>query len=146
MSDGFTFKLEKILDIRKKNEEKSAVIFNKARSEKEIIKNKLETLEDDYKKHSNISKYDTVAYQKIKRIYMQNVTKAIEITKKELKTKEFDVDKKRQDVLLKQIDRKTVEKLKENQYKDFIREKNRVESVMNDEFALFGHFRKIERR
>ena len=146
MEAGFNFKLEKILDMRRKKEEESAVILSKAQMEKEVVKEKLETLESDLDKHKDLNNSDTVVYQKIKRIYMQNVAKAIDITKKELDIKEKIVEEKRVEVLNKQIERKTVEKLKEKQYKSFVKERNRLESIMNDEFALFGHFRNFERR
>lgn len=145
MGNGFEFKLEKILDVRKKKEEESARVFKKAESEKEIIKNRLNDLEDNYNKYNNVSKSETVAYQKIKRIYIQNVTKAIEKTKKDLDFKEIEVTSKRQDVIFRQIERKTVEKLKEKQYQSFVREQNRIEKIENDEIALFTHFRNLER-
>ncbi|MGL4761249.1 MAG: flagellar export protein FliJ [Sarcina sp.] len=146
MEAGFKFKLEKILDMRLKKEEESAIIFKKAQSAKQVVKDKLNSLENDFNKHNKLSTSDTVVYQKIKRIYMQNVSKAIEITKKELEQKQRVVEEKRADVLTKQIDRKTVEKLKEKQYQSFTKEKSRLENVANDEFALFAHFRNLERR
>lgn len=145
MGNGFEFKLEKILDMRKKKEEESARIFKKAESEKEVIKNKLNDLEDSYKKYNNVSNNETVAYQKIKRIYVQNVTKAIEKTKKDLESKVIEVSNKREDVIFRQVERKTVEKLKEKQYESFIKEQNRIEKIENDEIALFAHFRNLER-
>lgn len=145
MGNGFEFKLEKILDMRKKKEEESARVFKKAESEKEVIKNKLNDLEDSYKKYNNVSNNETVAYQKIKRIYVQNVTKAIEKTKKDLENKALEVSNKRQDVIFRQVERKTVEKLKEKQYESFIKEQNRIEKIENDEIALFAHFRNLER-
>ncbi|WP_297517602.1 flagellar export protein FliJ [uncultured Clostridium sp.] len=146
MEAGFKFKLEKILDMRLKKEEESAIVFKNAQRAKQVVKDKLDSLEGDFNKHNKLSSSDTVVYQKIKRIYMQNVSKAIEITKKELEQKHKVVEEKRVDVLNKQIERKTVEKLKEKQYKNFIEERNRLENVANDEFALFAHFRNLERR
>lgn len=145
MEKGFNFKLEKILEMRKQNEEESARIFQKAQAEKQIVKDKLEELETDFNKHKNISGSETVVYQKIKRLYMKNINKAIDITKEELISKERIVEEKRQVVLEKQIERKTVEKLKEKQYAEFVKEQYRLEGITNDEFALFGHFRKLGR-
>lgn len=146
MEAGFKFKLEKILDMRLKKEEESAIVFKSAQMEKQVVQDKLDELESDFNKHKKISSSDTVVYQKIKRIYMQNVSKVIESTKKELEKKQVVVEEKRADVLRKQIERKTVEKLKERQYQSFVKERNRVESVANDEFALFAYFRNLERR
>ncbi|MGL5820807.1 MAG: flagellar export protein FliJ [Sarcina sp.] len=145
MEKNFNFKLEKILEIRKQKEEESARIFQKAQFEKQIVKEKLEQLETDFNKHKNISSSETVVYQKIKRLYMKNINKAIDMTKEELISKEKVAEEKRQVVLEKQIERKTVEKLKEKQYAEFIKEQYRLEGIANDEFALFGHFRKLGR-
>jgi len=46
----------------------------------------------------------------------------------------------------KQIERKTVEKLKENAKEKFDKEQNAKEQKVNDELALYAHFRNIERR
>lgn len=146
MASGFNFKLEKILDIRKQNEQKSATNFNLVKSEALLTQEKLSSLQDEFQKHNSINSNETASYQKIKRIYMQNVTKAIELTKKELVRKEVIVDEKRQELLLKQIDRKTVEKIKEKKYEEFRKEISKKESAANDEFAIFGHFRRLERR
>ena len=145
MVKGFEFKLEKILDIRRKNEEESARIFKKAEAEKEEIRDSLEELKNSYTKYNSVSNNETVAYQKIKRIYIQNITKAIEKTKKDLFLKENEVEKKRINLKNKQLERKTVERLREKQYEKFIKEQERVEKIENDEIALFGHFRKLER-
>ncbi|MGL4739296.1 MAG: flagellar export protein FliJ [Sarcina sp.] len=145
MQKGFNFKLEKILEIRKRSEEESARVFERAQNDKQIVQNKLRELEDDFSKHKKISGSEAVVYQKIKRIYMKNVNRAIDMAKEELESKEKIVEEKRKIVLAKQIERKTVEKLKEKQYEEFIKEQAKVENIVNDEFALFGHFRKLER-
>jgi flagellar FliJ protein len=46
----------------------------------------------------------------------------------------------------KQIERKTVETLKDKQLKAFIKEQELIEQKSNDEFALYGFIRNIERR
>ena len=145
MVKGFEFKLEKILDIRRKNEEESARIFKKVEAEKEEIRDSLEELKSNYTKYNYVSNNETVAYQKIKRIYVQNLSKAIERTKKDLILKEREVEEKRINLKNKQVERKTVERLREKQYEKFIKEQERVEKIENDEIALFGHFRKLER-
>lgn len=76
---------------------------------------------------------------------MQNVSRAIEEKKKELKKKEQEVFFKREDAKKSQIERKTVEKLKEKEYENFKKEQERLETVFNDEMALYGHIRKLER-
>lgn len=143
MAKGFDFKLQKILDIRIEKEEEKARIFKKAQCEKNEIENKLKELEESYSKYNEVTKKETVAYQKIKRIYVQNVSKAIESTKKELEAKEREVSFKREEVKKCQIERKTVEKLKEKEYESFKKEQERVEKVFNDEMALYGHMRKL---
>ncbi|MGL5616603.1 MAG: flagellar export protein FliJ [Sarcina sp.] len=145
MENGFDFKLQKILDIRIEKEEEKARIFKKAQSEKIEIEDKLKELEESYMKYSLVTNKETVAYQKIKRIYVQNVSKAIETTKKELVEKEKEVVFKREEAKKSQIERKTVEKLKEKELEAFKQEQNRIEKLFNDEMALYGHMRKLER-
>lgn len=145
MVKGFDFKLQKILDIRIEKEEEKARIFKKAQCEKNEIEEKIKELEESYSKYSEVSKRETVAYQKIKRIYVQNVSKAIEQQKRDLELKEKEVSFKREEVKKCQIERKTVEKLKEKKYESFKKEQDRLEKVFNDEIALYGHIRRIER-
>lgn len=145
MGKGFDFKLQKVLDIRIEKEEEKARIFKKAQYEKNEIEEKIKELEESYIKYSEVTNKETVAYQKIKRIYVQNVSRAIEEKKKELKKKEQEVFFKREDAKKSQIERKTVEKLKEKEYENFKKEQERLETVFNDEMALYGHIRKLER-
>ena len=91
MGKGFDFKLQKVLDIRIEKEEEKARIFKKAQCEKNEIEEKIKELEESYIKYSEVTNKETVAYQKIKRIYVQNVSRAIEEKKKELKKKEQEV-------------------------------------------------------
>ena len=56
-----------------------------------------------------------------------------------IKNKELEI--RRKDLIKKQIDRKTVDILKERQYKEFIKEENRKEQILIDELALYAYIR-----
>jgi flagellar FliJ protein len=51
------------------------------------------------------------------------------------------VSKRREELKKKQVDRKTVDILKEKDEASFIKEQNRLEQNANDEFALQGFLR-----
>ena len=67
--------------------------------------------------------------------------KGIKSAKDELKIKNLEVDKRRRELINKQIERKTVETLREKKYNAFIREKERVEQITLDELALYAYIR-----
>lgn len=146
MATGFKFSLEKVLDIRKEKEQQSIMDFQKAQKEKLGLENELQEYKDNYNKYNGIKAGESIVYQKIKRNYLQSVTSAISKTEVAITFKDIEVEDKRQKAKEKQIERKTVEILKDKKYTSFIKEQERVEQINNDEFALYGHIRKLERR
>ena len=120
---NFKFKLQKLLDIRTKEEDESKLLYSQAQNEKKIIENKLFKLEESYKKYSDISMAkDTI---------------------KELEEKENKVNEAKKDFIDKRIKRKSLEILKENKISEIKKEEQRLEQITNDEFALYGYIRKI---
>ena len=141
MSKKFKFGLEKLLEIRIEKEEESKRQFTKTQREKKETEIKLTTLKESYEKYSGINEGESLVYQKIKRNYLFAVDKGIEETEKALLTKNKELDIKRNDLLKKQIERKTVDILKERQYTEFIKEEDRKEQILNDELALYAYMR-----
>lgn len=145
MAAGFKFSLQKVLDIRKEKEQQSIMDFQKAQKEKLGLENELQDYKDNYNKYNGIKAGESIVYQKIKRNYLQSVTQAISETEIAITFKDIEVEDKRQKAKGKQIERKTVEILKDKKYTSFIKEQERVEQINNDEFALYGHIRRLER-
>lgn len=142
----YEFKLQKLLDLREEKEEESKRLFRESMKALNEEKEKLNIIKEDIKKYSGIKTDEDLIYQKIKRNYI----KALEIGKKEeekqVKIKEKELYFRREDLIVKQKERKTVEKLKEKDKEKFFKELDRIESINNDEFALYSYIRNIERR
>ncbi|MBU3109443.1 flagellar export protein FliJ [Clostridium gasigenes] len=141
MPKGFRFGLEKLLEIRGKQEEESKRKFTQSQRETKKTEIKLNDLNDNYKKYNGINKGETLVYQKIKKNYLFALNKGIDETEKELKLRERELDFRREDLKKKQIERKTVDILKENQLSAYNKEQNRIEQINNDEFALYAYMR-----
>ena len=141
MADKFKFNLDKLLEIRSDKEEESKRQFNKTQREKKDTEDKLEDLKNSYEKYSGINKGESLAYQKIKKNYLFALDKGIVQIEKDLVVKEKELDIRRQDLIKKQVDRKTVDILKEKKEKAFYKEQDRVEQILNDEMALYAYMR-----
>lgn len=146
MASGFSFPLQRVLDIRKEKEQEAVRNLQQAQKEKLSLENKLQDFKDNYNKYNGIKAGESVVYQKIKRNYLQSVLESISKTEVEIEVKNRDIELKRQQAKEKQIERKTVETLKDKRYESFIKEQERIEQINNDEFALYAHMRRSERR
>lgn len=142
MGDKFKFSLEKLLEIRTEKEEESKRLFTKTQREKQMEEEKLNDLKFNYEKYSGINKGETLAYQKIKRNYLFALDKGIDETEKNLNVKLRELDIRREDLLKKQIERKTVDILKERKSTEFYKELDRQEQILIDELALYAYMRK----
>lgn len=144
--DNFKFRLQKLLDIREGKEEESKRMFKEAQIDKERSENKLNDLKEKYNKYKVGSPKETIVEQKIKNIYLNSLTVSIKEADLELKDKMNNLEEKRSLLKQRQIERKTVEILKDKQREIFIKEQNLIEQKMNDEFALYGFLRNKEGR
>ena len=139
---NFTIKLQKLLDIRVKEEEESKLFYSKAQNQKNIVENKLHELENNYKKYSDISRAKDTISQKITMNYLSYLNTTIKDTEKELEAKEIELEKAKKDFIDKRIKRRSLEVLKENKILEIKKEEERLEQISNDEFALYGYIRK----
>jgi flagellar FliJ protein len=144
--DGYKFKLQKLLDIREDKEEESKRHFKEAQMEKEKIEDELTSLKGSYNKYRTSSGPGTLVQQKMKHMYLNALNNSIMETKIELEKKGIVLDEKREALKKRQIERKTVEILKEKQLQAFIKEQALIEQKANDEFALYAFIRTQERR
>lgn len=144
--EKFNFRLQKLLDLKFEKEEEGKIVFKKAQDDKISAENKLENLKDSYSKYSQIRITGTVIEQKIMQNYINAVSVCIDETSDELQTKTKVLEEKRQELIKKQIERKTVEALKEKQKQNFDKKQKIIEQNFNDELALYGYIRKREGR
>ena len=142
MSGNFKFRLEKLLEIRTEKEEESKRLFNKTEREKQKTEEKLNNLKFNYEKYNGINKGESIVYQKIKRNYLFALDKGITETEKNLTIKLKELDIRREDLIKKQIERKTVDILKERKSLEFYKEEERKDQIFNDELALYAYMRK----
>ncbi|WP_291652315.1 flagellar export protein FliJ [Clostridium sp.] len=142
MSGNFKFRLEKLLEIRTEKEEESKRLFNKTEREKQKTEEKLNNLKFNYERYNGINKGESLVYQKIKRNYLFALDKGISETEKDLTIKLKELDIRREDLLKKQIERKTVDILKERKSLEFYKEEERKDQIFNDELALYAYMRK----
>lgn len=145
MAQRFKFGLDKLLEIRKAKEEESKRSFTESQREKRKVEERLEELNRNYNKYKGITPNEDVVYQKLKRYYIQGVQNGIKSNEKELVIKNQEVDKCRRDLMVKQMERKTVQTLKEKKYGEYIKEQDRVEQITLDELALYSYVRNKEK-
>lgn len=145
MSNKFEFSLEKLLEIRKNKEEEGKKLFTASQSELQAEQNKLIQLQNNYDKYNGINNGETILYQKIKKNYLVAVSKGIVETEKNVEKKSKEVDYRREQLRKRQIERKTVDILREKKYSEFVSEENRKEQIINDEFALYAYMRNLRK-
>lgn len=141
MAEVYKFRLQKLLDIRKDIEEKSKLKFKEAQREKNLVEDQLNNLKENYKTHRNIDAYESVVQQKIKQNYLNALNLAINETTIVLEDKDKILQQKREELKQCQVEKKTVEILKEKQKTAFLKEQNLIEQKANDEFALYAFIR-----
>ncbi|MEG0133728.1 MAG: flagellar export protein FliJ, partial [Clostridium sp.] len=137
---------QRLLDIREKEEDNKKIIFMEALRNKKKLEDELINLEDNFQRYSSVKNNMSTSERKIQHHYLNLLNGTIEITKEKLKTREEDVEITRKDLVAAQVDKKIVGILKEKDKAQFIKEENRVEQLLNDEFALYGFLRQSGRR
>lgn len=141
----FNFRLQKVLDIRINKEEESKIKFKDAQLQREKVQDKLNELKVNHNKYNTWDKTKSIIEQKIKNNYLNALEIQISNKKNELQEKNKLVEQKREELKQCQVERKTVELLKEKQLDKYIKEQNQIEQKANDEFALYGYIRRCER-
>ncbi|MBU3226639.1 flagellar export protein FliJ [Clostridium algidicarnis] len=142
----FNFRLQKLLDIRTEKEEESKRNFKEAQGQKDKVENSLNNMKQNYSRYNSVTIKEDVVQQKIRRNYLYALNTSIDEKTIELNKKIIVLDKKREELKEKQIDRKTVEILKDKKKTEFLDIEKHVEQVQNDEFALYGYMRNREGR
>lgn len=141
--EDFKFRLQKVLDIRVKNEDENKIKYSKAQSEKRAVEKELEDLKLSYNKYSESIHIEDGVERSIVSNYLSFVSNMIEKTDNELHEKEVLVNEARLELLNSQIERKSIEKLKENKYKIHKKEADQKEQAINDEFGIYSYFRNV---
>ncbi|OOM79939.1 flagellar export protein FliJ [Clostridium sp. BL-8] len=141
MAERFKFGLQKLLEIRISKEEESKRLLIESQREKNKIEERLKELKDNYDKYKGITPNEDVVYQKLKRYYIQGVQSGIRTAEKDLDVKNIEINNRRKDLIVKQVERKTVQTLKDKKYNSYIKEQDRIEQINIDELALYAYMR-----
>lgn len=141
MQGRFQFRLQKVLDIRMKEEDQSKMEFKKAMEEKRNTEIKLNNLKNSYDKFNKFNEEESIIERKLKLNYLKCLNSTINSVNEELKHRNKFVEEKRIVLKEKQVNRKTVEILKQKKFEEFQKEQNSIEQKANDEFALYGFIR-----
>lgn len=140
----YSFRLQKLLDIRIDKEEECKRTFQKVQKDKFEAENKLNDLKNSYKKHNRVEQEDTTIERKMRQQYLSTLSNSINAATTDLEKKIKVVDDVRVELKQKQMDRKTVEILKEKSWQNYLKEQEAIEQKCNDEFALYGFFRNLK--
>ncbi|MBR5179154.1 MAG: flagellar export protein FliJ [Lachnospiraceae bacterium] len=142
----FTFRLESILAIKLKLEEQAKMEFGAAKMRLNEEEDKLQALKDRKEAYE----------QELKRLYTGNLdvrrinstSAAIEVTETQINTQTFAVKRAEKKVAaatekLNTVmqERKSMEKLKENKFAEYMREYNEEESKQTDELISYQYGR-----
>ncbi|WP_313387159.1 flagellar export protein FliJ [Clostridioides difficile] len=112
--------------------------FNKKKID---IESNLENLESNYSKYSISKNNDSVQNQKITINYLLALNNSIMDLSEELDKSTNELEKARKQLISKQIERKSLEKLKEKKYGQYYKEEQLKEQSTNDEFASMSYLR-----
>nr|WP_114108805.1 flagellar export protein FliJ [Clostridioides difficile] len=141
MDKNFRFRLQKVLDLKIKDEEEIKMEFAKIQQKKIDIETNLENLESNYSKYSISKNNDNVQNQKITINYLLALNNSIMDLSEELDKSTNELEKARKQLISKQIERKSLEKLKEKKYGQYYKEEQLKEQSTNDEFASMSYLR-----
>ncbi|EGT3661848.1 flagellar export protein FliJ [Clostridioides difficile] len=141
MDKNFKFRLQKVLDLKIKDEEEIKMEFAKIQQKKIDIETNLENLESNYSKYSISKNNDSVQNQKITINYLLALNNSIMDLSEKLDKSTNELEKARKQLISKQIERKSLEKLKEKKYGQYYKEEQLKEQSTNDEFASMSYLR-----
>ncbi|WBW95427.1 flagellar export protein FliJ [Oceanirhabdus sp. W0125-5] len=135
MTKKFKFSLEKVLNIRVKEEEKAIIDYKRAEDKlNNLIHEKIQ-IENTINEYRN-KRFESLLLEKQKIIYIKSLDEKIKLKDQEIKKQELVVIEKKEILKIKNIEKKSLEKLKEIKLQGFMDEVERKEAQMNDEFAL----------
>lgn len=139
----FVFRLQNVLDYRKTIEAQKEQEYSKTRSDYLKEKEKLEGLQRKLQSctQSDWGYTDAFHYQAMYN-YMEFMAEKIDSQIEITDRTEGKMNEKKAEYTDSRKDRKIIDKLKENAFKDYKHESDSAEQKQNDEFALYGYMRK----
>lgn len=142
---GFTFRLQKVLDNRERVEDEKKISFVKSKNAYLKEMQKLGELKDELEGYilKPRTNYSSVSEYLIMYNYISSLEAKIQVQFDIVKTREDEMESKKAQFEESRKDRKVLDKLKENAFREFNISFERLEQKQNDEFALGGYVRKL---
>ena len=138
----FKFRLQKVLDMKLKEEDEIKVKLQRELSNKRSTEEMLHS----YKLEKEKSMYDfaeSILEKKIKLHYIYRLDGKIQGCKSSLLKIEETISGIRNELVECTKELKAMEKLKDKKYQEYVGEINRIEQIQNDEFALSSFIKRI---
>jgi flagellar FliJ protein len=108
------------------------------------IEDQLKKLEKSYHKYMNMQIDGDRVSQKLTRNYITLLDNSIQDTNDKLNQSVKEVEINKSKLIERRIEVKSLEKLKENKYRSFLKEQNLKEQIESDEFAILNFIRRKE--
>lgn len=141
---GYRFPLQKLLEIRIDKEDESKKGFMKAMQAQRHAEEELLTLNENHARYREGSRDEDLLKRRIREHYLSALRVSIESARNEVEERKVKVEESREELRLRQIDRKTVETLRDKREQVFLSEQEEKERKANDEFALYAYIRNRE--
>ncbi|WP_024621265.1 flagellar export protein FliJ [Metaclostridioides mangenotii] len=136
MEKNFKFKLQKVLDIKIDDKREAERELLQSQNNKLGIEDQLKKLEKSYHKYMNMQIDGDRVSQKLTRNYITLLDNSIQDTNDKLNQSVKEVEINKSKLIERRIEVKSLEKLKENKYRSFLKEQNLKEQIESDEFAI----------
>ncbi|GAA0223715.1 flagellar export protein FliJ [Metaclostridioides mangenotii] len=144
MEKNFKFKLQKVLDIKIDDKREAERELLQSQNNKLSIEDQLKKLEKSYHKYMNMQIDGDRVSQKLTRNYITLLDNSIQDTNDKLNQSVKEVEINKSKLIERRIEVKSLEKLKENKYRSFLKEQNLKEQIESDEFAILNFIRRKE--
>jgi flagellar FliJ protein len=144
MEKNFKFKLQKVLDIKIDDKREAERELLQSQNHKLSIEDQLKKLEKSYHKYMNMQIDGDRVSQKLTRNYITLLDNSIQDTNDKLNQSVKEVEINKSKLIERRIEVKSLEKLKENKYRSFLKEQNLKEQIESDEFAILNFIRRKE--
>lgn len=145
MEPGFKFRLEKVLEIKLREENEHMISHSKIMNEKIALEKDIQNLELQYETYSEMQHFEEDSFKrKIAYNYVNSLFQTIQIKKDMLEKVEERYKESFSQLMVLQSERKALERLKEKQYQLFLKELELEEETLNDEFSVQAYFRALE--
>lgn len=139
----FKYSLNKLLNMRLRLEKEASQKFTDISSKIKVIDDNIQTLNELYKKNA-FATCSTKIEDIIKTNYNYYLENSIMLNKKEKEKMSKEYEFRFEDYKNKKKDRMVLEKLRDKEYQEFLREQDKEEQDFLDELSLNMYYKEFE--